>query len=95
MDSVKTNFSSMHSDLTCDLCEENVLQNTAHLLECQAILDKCTPTVKYVDLYNDTEVEYKHIYCGIKEQLQAIKIFHQVYEIKQDLENDLIGNFNI
>ena len=84
MDSAKNNFSSMYSELRCDLCDENVLQNTAHLLDCQLILDKGV----------DTEVHYKHIFYGFKEQLQAIKIFKQVYEIQQKIEFDLIGNLS-
>ena len=79
MDNVKLNFSSMHSDLTCDLCTDEAPQSTSHLLFCRALLDQCP------ELYNDTAVEYSHIFSGTSEQLRATKLFLKVFKTKERL----------
>ena len=79
MDDVKLNFSSMHSDTTCELCTDGVPQDTSHLLFCRALLEKCP------ELYNDTAVEYNHIFSGTNDQLRAAKLFLKVFKTKESL----------
>ena len=74
MDDVKVNFSSMYSDLSCDLCNEGVPQDTSHLLYCRTLLDNCP------DLYNDIEVEYSQIFKGTDDQLSATRLYHKVFQ---------------
>ena len=82
MNDVKLNFKSMYTDYTCDLCEESVPQSTTHLLDCEKILSNCP------DLYNDTDLEYHHIFIEVEKQLSAVKLFCKVYQVKQNLEDE-------
>ena len=79
MEDVKLNFSSMYSDLTCDLCNDGILQDTPHLLFCRTLLDNCP------ELYNDTEVEYSQIFNGTDDQLIATRLFYKVFKTKKRL----------
>ena len=81
MDDVKGNFSSMYSDTTCDLCSEGEPQNTSHLLLCRALLDNCP------ELYNDTTVEYDHIFSGNDDQLRAAGLFLKIFKTKERLSD--------
>ena len=80
MTNVKTNFSSMHSNLNCNLCEENVLQTDYHLLECQYLIRECPK------LFSDTSVEYEDIFGVCKEQLQVVKMYIELFNIKTNHE---------
>ena len=79
MDDTKMNFSSMDSDVTCNLCLQDVLQDTSHLLYCQTLIKNCS------ELFNDCSVEYTDIFKGTKEQLSAVKLFHHVFKTKLSL----------
>ena len=83
MDDVKMNFKTMHSDLSCDLCHDDAAQDTAHLLDCQKLIDNCP------DLYNDTQVEYDHIFKETNQQLKAIKLYCKVFKVKISLLESL------
>ena len=80
MDDTKNNFSSMYADVTCNLCDKDLIQDTAHLLYCQKLIDNCP------DLFNDSTVEYDHIFKGtIKKQLAAVKLYAKIFKTKQDI----------
>ena len=75
MDDTKINFSSMYNDLTCNLCLEDVIQDTSHLLYCKTLINNC----------NDCSVEYSDIFKGTNEQLKAVKLYQHVFKAKQNL----------
>ena len=80
MDDVKENFKTMNNgDLTCDLCQKDVMQDTSHLLDCQTLLENCP------DLYNDTEVEHRQIFQETDKQLIAIKLYTKIFKVKLKL----------
>ena len=79
MDDTKINFSSMYNDLTYNLCLEDVIQDTSHLLYCKTLINNCT------ELFNDCSVEYSDIFKGTNEQLKAVKLYQHVFKAKQNL----------
>ena len=82
MVNVKTNFSSMYSDLSCNLCGEDVLQNAIHLLDCKRMLDN------FPDLYHNDEVQFEDIFSDTQHQLKATRIYTGIFEIKSKIEDD-------
>ena len=80
MDNAKANFSWYYSNILCDLCDNNAPQTTNHLLICRKLLDNCP------NLFNDIDVEYGHIFGELSQQLKAVKLFNQVYKVKQEIE---------
>ena len=80
MSNVKLNFKTMYSDLTYNLCEENIPQSDSHLLECLRIINNCPV------LSNDTSVEYEDLFGDISEQLNATKLYREVFEAKTLIE---------
>ena len=86
MDDVKFNFKSMYNnDIACDLCPEGGMQDTAHLLLCQTLINNCP------DLYNDVQVEYEQIFKGANDQLMAIKLYREVFKVKHKLSENLVN----
>ena len=83
MDDVKVNFNSLNMDATCDLCSEDVVQDTAHLLLCQTLIDNCP------ELYDDSIVEYEDIFKETDHQLNAVKLFSKIFKTKNSL---VMGN---
>ena len=79
MVNVRTNFSSMYKDTQCNLCQKDLPQTSAHLLECETILSKCSKlnhSVKYQDIFNASE----------SVQLEAARTYSAIFKVKQDLD---------
>ena len=90
MTNVKANFKTMHENIHCDLCDEEVLQSDAHLLDCKTIIEKC-PT-----LANDMDTEYEDIFSDIEKQLKTTQIYKEIFETKilLDEQADLLKHSN-
>ena len=85
MANVKANFSSMNSDLNCDLCGNDVIQSSSHLLDCSAILDN------HSQLYQDDSIQFEHIFGDINLQINAARIYVDIFKIKSRLEENRIS----
>ena len=75
---VKRNFKSAFQSLVCDLCEIEE-DDQHHLLSCQVLLKQCS------ELYNDISVEYNDLFSTSEKQLQAVKLFKKVLQIREKL----------
>ena len=73
----------MHEKIDSDLCDEDLPQTDSHLLDCKAILKKCP------NLANDFEAEYEDIFDNPEKQLKITRIFKEVFEAKQNIEEQL------
>ena len=80
MTNVKSNFKTMHPDISCNFCDKNVSQTDAHLLDCLYFINIC-PQLK-----ENNVVEYEDIFMDIKVQVQVTKIYKHIFEIKSELE---------
>ena len=80
MTNVKSNFSSMYIDINCDMCDENVPQTDAHLLDCMKILNMCQ------ELRDNNSIEYEDIYGSIELQKTAVNIYKAIYKAKEKIE---------
>ena len=83
MTNVKSNFSSMYTDVNCDICDENVPQTDSHLLDCIKILNMCQ------ELRDDNTIEYEDIYGSIEVQMKAVNIYKAIFKIKEKIEETL------
>ena len=62
-------------------------QTTAHLLECQTLIDKCQ------DLFNDQAVQAEDIFSSdITRQKRATQLYKSVLDTKTKLEEILTPN---
>ena len=88
MVNVRTNFSSMYKEIECDLCKKDLPQTSAHLLECEAILEKCSELRE--NKQKASRVQYHHIFNTSESiQLEAARLFASIFKVKKDLdEND-------
>ena len=79
MTNVKKNFSNQfRSNLTCMLgCNE--IESQEHLLDCIFIQDKLE------DKYKLVESEYSDLFGTVKQQCEIVKIFSEIFEIRQIL----------
>ena len=83
MTNIKNNFSSIYQNLNCDLCDVNLHQTDAHLLDCNAIISSCP------ELNSSNSVEYEDIFDDISAQLKITKIYKIIFETKEKLEKNL------
>ena len=83
MVNVKANFSSMYNDLSCDLCFENVIQSSDHLLDCSTILDNCPK------LYQDDSIQLEQIFGDINSQRKAASVYIEIFRIKLRVEDNI------
>ena len=83
MTNVKSNFSSMYTDVNCEMCDENVPQTDSHLLDCIKILNMCQ------ELRDDNTIEYEDIYGSIEVQMKAVNIYKAIFKIKEKIEETL------
>ena len=78
---VRTNFSSMYKETECNLCQKNLPQTSAHLLECETILRKSSKLndnarLKYRDIFNTSDFI----------QVEAARVYSEIFKVKQDLD---------
>ena len=76
---VKCNFKNKFlEDLYCDLCREDI-DNQEHLLSCK-ILKNARP-----EIFQKTQVEYKHIFEDKDKQIKAAELFHKLAILREEL----------
>ena len=80
MTNVRSNFKTMHTNISCNFCDKDVPQTDAHLLDCLFFINNC-PQLK-----DDSAVEYEDIFMDIKAQVQVTKIYKLIFEIKSEQE---------
>ena len=83
---VRSNFRNFYKvqDVFCKLCNKDIEQTQAHLLDCETLINNCQ------DLYNDCDVEFEDIFEGPERQLKAAKLFQAVLETRENLYEDNI-----
>ena len=70
----------MYKNLNCNLCEEQISQSDAHLLDCSYLIKTS------LQLNSDCTSEYEDIFMDIKAQVQVTKIYKLIFEIKSEHE---------
>ena len=65
MTNVKANFKSMYENLECNLCEKSTLQTDAHLLDCEALIQKCKT------LANNYNAEYEDVFGIVMNRIES------------------------
>ena len=82
MTPVKSNFTGMYSDLSCEIKGCDKEQNQSHLLKCDSIIIECQ------ELYDDVEVEHEDIFSKPEKQLKAAKLYQAIFKtIDRILDN--------
>ena len=82
MTDVKSNLKSMHSDISCNFCDNSEPQTDSHLLDCHYFIDACP------QLNDDNSVEHEDIFMNIDAQVRVTKIYKHIFEIKAKQEED-------
>ena len=82
MTKTKLNYRTMHADLSCNLCYEDIQQSDSHLLDCDRLIQECG------ELANNTSVEYEDIFGDESQQVQAIRLFSKVFDTKSRIEDN-------
>ena len=76
---VKCNFKNKFlDDLNCDLCRMNN-DNQEHLLNCK-VLKNAKP-----EIFQNSKVEYNHIFEDTDNQIEAAKLFYKVSTLREKL----------
>ena len=79
---IKTNFSSWYkSDLSCPFKCVNSQDTQEHLLLCKPLLDDLTQEKRDAALL----VNYNDIYGNIYQQIDAVKVFSELLETREEL----------
>ena len=86
MTNSKSNFKSMHGKIDYNLCDKNLPQTDSHLLDCTAILENCP------NLARDSVSEYEDIFGNLEKQLKITKLFKEVFEAKQNIDEEISSN---
>ena len=84
MTNVKSNFKSMHTDISCKFCKKDTPETDAHLLDCLFFINSCS------QLNEDNIVEHEDIFMDIEAQIRVTKIYKFIFEIKAEQEEDAI-----
>ena len=80
---VKANFKGMYPEnLHCNICNEDIVQNQEHLLNCQIIVDNCS------ELFDNINVEHDDIYGHVDKQLSVVKLYKRVLEVRDWLQEE-------
>ena len=81
MINVKSNFRNQYENVLCQLCDNGAEESQSHLLECPTLLDNCPM------LFNDTQTEYDDIFECPSKQLQVVRLFQSVLDIREKMLN--------
>ena len=81
MINVKSNFRNQYENVLCQLCDNGAEESQSHLLECPTLLDNCPM------LFNDTQTEYGDIFECPSKQLQVVRLFQSVLDIREKMLN--------
>ena len=73
---------SMYTSLNCDLCEKDFSQSDSHLLDCEFMIQKCP------ELNESNVLEYEDVFKDSNSQLNIVKMFIKLFEIKRKHEED-------
>ena len=66
----------------CDLCDKNIPQSDIHLLDCSFMIEMCK------ELYSDTSIEYEDIFGDSDKQLEVVKMYIRIFDIKKTKEEE-------
>ena len=83
MTNVKANFKSMYENLESNLCEKSTLQTDAHLLDCEALIQKCKT------LANNYNAEYEDVFGNCDEQNRIAKLYREVFHAETDIQGSI------
>ena len=72
----------MHQNVSCDLCQKDIPQSDAHLLDCSYLIKMCP------ELSCDISIEHEDIFGGSVEQLEVVKMYIALFKIKTSLEEE-------